>query len=578
MSDESVKQKASRYANNATWAKQKVVGSGSIILPFIVGVLVFFADISLGFARSGTYLVSFFGAYAVVGLVTYMSLRDTYSSKWLVKHCLMLTLISLLVPYLLSLLAGFLSQQVYSFAGFFLSDLVAKLTSGYAPIIFVYFLGWPKFLFDHAIEAGGGLGKVAGTINFVVIIVVFAAVLLPFMSALSESQAVAGLGVSGYEYEPISLGAMASDSWNVVRNTSSSIYGGVTGEVNNSFAQATQRGYTGQVERQQGQRLGVFIRDVSPAKRLYYVDANEDGSLSVAPGEQEILWYGTMEASTFADEMNVTLGCMYELSSRGENDTIIQGSARPSGSIVVRYTGQDFTDVYPFDCTVGVEEILEINSSRPTSGQFYTTADFPFETWGYATLTFMDAQNIIALRRDRQDPAQVVGVDRTVQAVYTPGPLSLGMFDRQPLPLRVDLQSPDSNFLPAFGVTLQNVWAARGEVTSFEQLILQLPEEFELDTEECAGYTGDVEHRTRGALVNNEEVPEGFRWYVFSDIEVSERDNRRTIRCPLQVRGGEWSRLLNPDLSAKQFSFVARASYNYSTRTRVPVSLGVARI
>ncbi len=555
--------------NTASRVKKESLGEGMVVLPFLLGLTVFFYDILSGFPRSGMYLGYFFGAYAFVGVVTYVFLRQSEDTSWLWKHCAILTGISWLLPLFMSLAAGFLSENLYNLGGFFLSDLLAKLMSPYAPMIMVYIAGWPHYLFDEAVKAGGGLGKVAGFVNGLVIFLIFLAVLLPFVSALQSSEAAQAAGISGYQFEQVGFREMLTDARDLVMDAGRGAVSGVVGGVNETFSGATQRAYTGQVESQQGRPLGVYVRSTEPTKNRFYVHRDEEGVLSLE--DPSVVWWGDLEASTFADEMDVSINCAYPYRSEGDEKMIME-PARPN-EVAVAYTGE-FVDSFPFDCTFPLERVLEVTDSQVPQGQFYTVTNFSFETWGYSTLTFMDAAVMDELRREGTNPARAIGIDRMVRSMYTPGPVSLGMLERQPLPMRVDLQNPDRNFLPAFGVTLQNAWHG-GEVDRVHELILQLPEQLLLDTDACTGDSGPVEHRTRGAIVSDDEVPEGFRWYVFSEFSFSDDQQLKTVRCPLRVQGDDWSSLLGADLSPQQFTLVARASYDYSASTRVPVSIGV---
>lgn len=555
-------------------AKQSVAGSGSIAAPFLVGLGVFLADAFFGgFNRTGNYLYIYGIAYSVVGFLTFMSLRGSADTAWLRRHCALLTGVSWLLPLFLSLAAGFLSENAFAAAGFFTADLLAKLMSPYMPLIFVYLVGWPKFLFEHAAAAGGGLGKFANIVHTIAIFLIFLAVLLPFMSALQQSELARQAGVSGYQFDKVSFGDMIGDAWGLLGKTTDSVWQGVTGQVNDSFAAATVRPYTGTVERQQGRLLGVNVKDVRASKPVYNF-LQEDGELRV-DADSQALWFGTVEARTFAEDMNVSLACLYEYSPRGsrEQEQVVV-PARPE-DISVSFTG-DFVDSYPFDCAVPLQGILDAAGEQALYGQFFTTADFSFQTWGYSTVTFMDRSVITELRREGKDPARQLGLNSYVQAKYTPGPVSLGMLDKQPLPFGVDLQEPERNNLPPFGVTLQNTWYGRGEVTQLHELILQVPEPLVLDTTSCSGYEGQVQERLSGFLQDG-EVPEGYRWYVFEEVVFEEDQQLKTIRCPLRVQGDSWERLLGADLSARQFTLVARAKYDYMSKTPVPVRLGAER-
>jgi hypothetical protein len=204
----------------------------------------------------------------------------------------------------------------------------------------------------------------------------------------------------------------------------------------------------------------------------------------------------------------------------------------------------------------------------------------------------MDRSVITSYRREGKDPARELGVDSYVRARYTPGPVSLGMLDRQQLPIGVNTQNPDSTFIPAFGVTLENLWSGRGEVTHINTLVFQVPEPLMLLTDECSGYVDDtgrnrpVDIRNAGSSGNlvfstegvDSEVPPGYTWYEFTDINFSEDERLRTIRCPMTVVDDRYDELMAPDLSVQEFTLVALADYQYRSQTPVSVSLRKERL
>ena len=539
-------------------------------------VIALFYDATSGFLRAGGSLTAWLVIYSLFGIFLWLTLRSEVDDSSLAKMLIPRVILMVVTPLVARVLADWFSSFISQY--FFFASLSAQGIAWWTPLIVMYFFGLPGFATGPLKGSEKVLAKIANFIHAVAVILVILAFIVPLGNAIGETAAAQSAGISEYQYEPLSLWEMILAFWSVIADGTSTVWGGIRSEYNESFTQATQRSYVGQVERQQGRPLGVFIRDLRPERSLYHFEPGENGSLGLGT-DRQVLWFGNLEASTFADEMNVSLGCVYEYPIQGSDERReVRGSARPDRPLSIRFTGAEFTDVYPFDCSVDMQEMLAAAGPLATRGQFFTTANFSFETWGYSTVTFMDSEVINEYRREGTDPARELGIASTVQSVYTPGPLSLGMLDRQRLPFRVDLQRPDSNYLPAFGVTLQNRWQAQGKVTSFKELVLQVPEVFELDTADCAGYDGAVEHRTRGARVGEYDVPDGFRWYVFNDINMSPDVSQKTIRCPLLVRGDEWGRLLGADLSPQQFTLVARASYDFETRTRVPVSLTVSRI
>ena len=582
MSDESSSDASwhSRQLENVkqSGAKQlKEVAKGHHVLGLVywLAVSLLLYDAFRAFPRAAGSLSAALIMYSVLAVIVWFMLRNASNTRYLSRSLIVAVVVMVFVPLLGALAAGPLARLLGNIP--FFSTATPLIIQWWVPLIIAYFAGLPGFVARLIEGMDSWITKSARFIHAVASVLVLLAVLLPIGAGLADA---VGPTTAAVPLDAVSPMDMLSSMWGVVSSAGSSVWGGVTSQYNESFAHATQRAYTGQVERQQGRPLGVFLRDVQPARRTYSFDVHND-SLEVAGGEEQVLWFGRIEWSTFAEAMNISVGCLYEYPIRGSDARgSIEGIARPSDPITARFTGSE-SEVADFDCRVNLDEVLaQAGEYGATRGEFYTTIDFPFETWGYATLTFMESGYVTELLRDGRSPAQVLGLSRYVDALYTPGPLSLGMFDRQPLPLRVDVQDERSNFLPSFGVTLRNAWMGRGEVSSFDELVLQVPDVFVLTTtgtSPCAGYTGKPEVYT--SSYQGDVIPDGYRWYVFTNMNSSSDSSvQQTIRCEMKPRGDDWGLLLHPDLSARQFTFVARASYNYHLRSRVPVSIGVSRI
>lgn len=449
-------------------------------------------------------------------------------------------------------------------------EFIMLLGGAILPIIILLKFGWVGYAIEQGSHRGGFIGKVCEA-SWILLIIVPLFFFLLGLSAVMADQGPNLLSDSTTGYREMwltlrtSVVDQATETW--TRVTGSIEVGGKTivGIKNQTVAP-----YTGEVERQQGARLGVFVREQQAIRPVYELLMVDQELRERGPMEERVQWYGTIEARTFAEDLEVGLTCVYDpqhFSIRDDDDAPdpFRTPARPQ-RLSVFYTGE-FVDEYSFDCSIPLAAVADTNEP---SGRFLLEADFDFQTWGYATLAFMERDILTEYRRSKKDPAREIGVEPRVRAIYTPGPLTLGMFDKVPQPIGIDVSNPDANFLPAFGVTLQNAWVTQGEVTRIDSLILQVPEPFELVTDDSACIGGDGRPpviTTQG--YNDRSVPEGYTWYRFDDLTFPDERQLRTIRCPLTVPDRRWTEVLGSDFSPRAYTFVALAEYHYITQSPV---------
>ncbi|MFT4250543.1 MAG: hypothetical protein ACMXYD_04225 [Candidatus Woesearchaeota archaeon] len=551
------------------------------------GLVLFFADFLFfgpPFNRLGSAAYLWFFLYAIYAVLVFLVFYSKVDPVNLRKVCIEKTIISWGVPFVLSFLIPIVDQSSYVVLG----ALGEYIATHWFPALIIFFFGWPNLWFK---ELGEGKGFVAGffrTARLVLALFVFFYLLIAVMGAAETIFGFQQAEANQYAYQEVSVGEVFSQAGGFVKRVWGDGVGLATGAFNGTSSlfgdrldEATARHYTGTVEQQQGQQLGVSVREQRSIRPTFYFGQDESREVFVQNADQSALWFGVVEARTFAEDMPIELSCVYEVPARrGEQVISVPGVARPS-SLRVTYTGGTFADRYPFDCTVSLQDILDQTSDQNRlSGQFFTRTTFDFQTWGYSTISFMDRDVITALRRENRNPAHELGIDPVVQAKFTPGPISLGMMDRQQLPLAVSVDDPASSFIPAFGVTLSNSWHTLGEVKQLHQLVLQVPDPLLLDVSSCRGNVdrdgNSIAPASQSGFLDG--VPDGYTAYVFSGIAFSPEDQLRTIRCDLSVRNDDVSLLLGPDLSPQQFTLVALAEYTYETSTPAPVSLGVERL
>lgn len=568
---------AIRKSYDTIYEAGSYVASGANISVLLFVLAIFLADIFVppAFNRSTGSSLAFLLLYSLAGIFVYVKYKSEVDVVDLRKEVILRTLLSWGTPILIILVG----TRVVPIIPNAYAAAITNYTGVWAMILLTYNFGWPRLIMSIVGEGKGFFASFARILNNVatfVIIFFFAAALF---GGLQYGGVLDSLGVDSYDYETVSVGQITTQAGLFFVNLGNNTWNLATGRVNdtsslfsNQFEQATARQYTGTVENQQGKMLGVRIQRQEALKPVFEFEQLEDGSVNVL--DSQVIWFGEVEARTFADEFPVELSCVYA-DTRGE--VIYQEPARPQ-ELMVFFTG-DAADIYPFECVMDMQSIKEnTNEGTDLRGRFATVADFDFQTWGYATLSFIDRDILTELRRQGRNPARELNVDSPIVARYTPGPVSLGMFDRQQLPIGVTPQDPERTILPAFGVTLRNSWSGRGQVEELHRLVMQVPRPLMLDVNSCTGNVDAAGDPVYPEILSGlAEIPADYRWYEFTNLHFDEQQQLRTVRCPLAVEQNDYSLLIEQDLSAKQFTLVAQADYTYRSETVAPARLSLVR-
>ncbi|MBI2574468.1 hypothetical protein HYV82_01130 [Candidatus Woesearchaeota archaeon] len=266
--------------------------------------------------------------------------------------------------------------------------------------------------------------------------------------------------------------------------------------------------YTGEVDKNVKEPLGVSIEKLEPADPAYF------------EGEKVTVWT-TLKARTLDEPITIIPKCW---SDKGRRDEL-QGFILPPQIEVDSYE----SDI--FNCRF---ELLKAGSRR-----IKTAATFNFNTKAYQKTYFMDKDKIRSLRREQIDPLDFYKItDKKPVAVFTNGPVMIGMSVPEP---PVGLKQGDFT-QPFIGVTLSNNW--QGRIESLTELRIELPKGFEIDAENpdsCSHAfkfveTGDDGYNVYGLDIDKERVsdPEAF-----TDIE-----KFQSFRCLLKVKDDQINEIL----------------------------------
>jgi hypothetical protein len=160
-------------------------------------------------------------------------------------------------------------------------------------------------------------------------------------------------------------------------------------------------------------------------------------------------------------------------------------------------------------------------------------AKFNFMTLSYLKAYFIDKERQRALRRDNIDPLDEYGItDKNPLAVYTNGPIQIGMETSSPL---VGLYS-DGSDNPDFrlGMTITNAW--RGRVLNITRFEIQVPDTMEIDKDSCdkAVISGDP-----SISILAKEYSSGFNTFVIDPAlitSIRSFDDFETINCRVNIK------------------------------------------
>lgn len=278
-----------------------------------------------------------------------------------------------------------------------------------------------------------------------------------------------GLTYIGY-LEEVDTGIDLFDQWKGAKDTwKRSVSGfqktfgdaweGIVGSIENAIsyqrAAFTEAYYVGVVEENEGQKLGVYLEDITPSQSEFAYD-------------EDVVVYGKIKTRTLDDEVGITVSCF-----ANDDEPENYGDIYPPGTFYIFDLQEE-----DLDCTLVPRE----NNMATGLNKITFTADFNFETVGYIRRYFTDRETLAAATREGIDLLDEYGIsDRDTTAKYTEGPIRLGMGPDEPL---IDI-SETYPVNPRFGITLDSGTDWRGKIKEINELIISIPDSMDLDKDTC---------------------------------------------------------------------------------------------
>jgi len=367
-------------------------------------------------------------------------------------------------------------------------------------------------------------------------ILVISALILAFNSLAISAENLPGAENSGYDV--IGGAQVLVDKINEAGKTFianiQNIGTGVNGSINKLYNDTLGQYYTGQVE-QNKEVTGVFITEFESKDTLYE--------------NQQINLYGLISARSFVDEIKLAVTCKAQ-NTKNSTD-IILGTTDPTEVTVYQQDQQ------------GV--ICTFENGLPTGDyKINLTADFNFETWAYATYTFMDRDFVNSIRQGGENVNDKFDIDQKTRTIYTNGPVMLGLNENLLMPISLTTDITEINKVPV-GMTLDNKQASsttKGTINAVDTFQLRIPKLFYLD--KCT--------KTYSPPQTDANSPD-YDVYTFANINPSLSQSYMSVSCNLGISPNDAAQLLGLKGGKAVVSIIGTAKYNYELSKQITIKV-----
>ena len=291
--------------------------------------------------------------------------------------------------------------------------------------------------------------------------------------------------------------------------------------------------YVGHVEENR-ERTGVFIR------RFEEIGNYFEG--------QRVDLLATIETRSFLDNINLTPRC-YTQDPRNQS-RIINGTVNPEK--VLNVYRDDYRVV---SCTFEQDKLAQ--------GRYDVTfeLDFNFETWSYVTLTFMDRDYVLSQMMSKEQILSKYNINPRIRAIYTSGPVALGMHDAMEMP--ITLTTEHDNIIP-LGLTIdaRPEFGMRGEILNIETFEIRAPREFVVEERNCvipqgARLTTTIDNRT------------GYNIHKFNVSNTP--GTYTTVSCTSVIPPDNVMQLLGAQAGKREVTIAGSTKYDYRLIRRASI-------
>ncbi|MFH1770883.1 MAG: hypothetical protein ABH828_05005 [archaeon] len=460
------------------------------------------------------HLLLFFAAIAIhifLDVYLFNLRRDGGSIPLMLGAYIVLTLFAVLFVYKSGLSSETWTIAGISLAAFLLPFINKFVNANWVTAVLILVPVWGIYLMFNP----GDSTFLAGFGKWYLIIVLILGVYALLTSSIVNSQ----MGAL-----PASAPADVSSAVDVIKhffidntkNLGTSILG-LPGKIGSKINQTFSMSYfTGQVEQNEAEPLGVYLEDLRAAEPVFYEN-------------NTIIILANLRGKSFEGVINVNNYCF-----------INSGNKRIANGKVIPFNPELFYDESrPIECVI--EDNLKKGSYTVT---LLSTFDFP--TWGYVEYTFVDRETRLAYYSQGKDINYELSIPRKAITTYTNGPVSIGSNIRD-LPI---VMYPDS--YQNFGVTVANIWP-QGHMDTLKTLEVHVPEGIML--ENCLPKTGTTSPGDNGYTI-----------YTFK-LETP-KDTFSTELCEMKFVNSD--NFLNGNLKVTK-TFAIKADYRYSLEKTINI-------
>ncbi|MBU1976097.1 MAG: hypothetical protein KKG59_06865 [Nanoarchaeota archaeon] len=506
---------------------------------FLIAFFTHVIDASMGFDRtSGAIISRVLFWYMGVGLLTSWVFSSRYDIPFWNSYILNKEFWK--TTFGAAVAATYLPYAVYkAFEIFGVPELLYNVASNPQNFIFVFFLIFPVYIFFvWGIWSSSTLSKYMK--RWITILIVLCLLTYP-----SEIAAMTP-GAVGEKVDATALGETFIE-WSSGRITSVyDIIAGTPAAISESVNRIYEPYFYGEVEENKDDyKLGVYLTNLEPLVEPVLQD------------DEEIVVWADIQGKTFTGDIEMHNFCTVEYRDLDREIRIVTGQIE-DGFDTLKIS--DFED-NSLTCTIDRTGI-ETKDSAVTVNFF---SIFTFTTWGYLDYSFMERKELMNRRRSGEDVAKELGISDSLTAVYTQGPVSLGMvrsIDPPKLPYSLDAENPK---LPLFGVTFENApsYRKRGEIHEITKVVFHVPAPITLDGSSC---NPDV-HPTKSY-----DPDSNYNLYTFNGIDIRPEQEYQSLRCRMNINPNDVNEFLGEGGVALA-TFAVETEYMYKVQESVRVQL-----
>ncbi len=432
--------------------------------------------IALGiFAAIAVYLIHRHGLAAVHSseLVTYYIMVLTYSFFWTlwnwtsnIKAIIHVFFITYFMLFYLRKQEGVNANVLYMFTAFFLLADFFGYSYDLNYLVSSFKISFPIIVLLTSFYCAFFTESKFAQINAFV----WTGILLFFIFAPAPAYG-ADVGVDVQERQ-------GSNTWDSIVSPFIKAWEALTNKATGQLDVATGGLYSSQVEKNQYAPLGVYFDKVRAAQLRFYTD------------EQVTIW-STIRSKTLSDPVFIDFTCFRWINNvrveaqKNDPNPDVKDTVVPKDKFIV-FTLED-KDI---ECSFNQKKVVKLPDGTNT---VTLSATYNFATSAYQKVYFIDKDRQRSMVRQNLDPFKEFGIkDTAPKTIFTNGPVDIAIGVTQYL---IPVEN-DPIIKPSLNIVFKNrdkitdqqgkpfgQW--KGNIKAIKELVVLLPKEIELKTEEC---------------------------------------------------------------------------------------------